>query len=147
MSCRNHARRARAPLGVSVLLALGILFMASGTALGISGMAASVEPAVRAQYPDAEALRPPPEQVAEAPVVAQLADIGRELRRDPVERAEAERLQPRVMTVLSDAATLKSVEEQVREYGTLTLLLAGIAVFSVGTFLRLRRGAQPPVLP
>jgi hypothetical protein len=138
-------RRARGSLAVSVCLALGVLLMATGTTLGISGMAASVGPAVQAQYPDATALAPPPDQAQDLPAVTRLADITREMREDPAQVQETVKLHPRVFSALAEAVEPAKVEETVREYGPVPLLLSGMIVLAVGGVLRARR--RPLQLP
>lgn len=113
--------------------------MMSGTSFGISGMSASVGPAVQAQYPDAAALAPPPDSAAGAPAVGRLGDIAREMDDDPTEVREATKLRPRVFSALAEAISPAGVEEQVREYGAVPLLLSGMLVLAVGGVLRFQR--------
>jgi hypothetical protein len=134
---RGPLSRVRGSLAVSAFLALGVLFMATGTALGISGMAASGGPAVQAQYPDATALAPPPGR-AEPPAVARLSDIARERDEDVAQR-EAVELRPRVFGAVADGAAAIGVDEHAREYGTIALLLSGMLVLAVGGVLRFQR--------
>jgi hypothetical protein len=125
-------------LAVSAFLALGVLFMTTGTSLGISGMAASGGSAVQAQYPDATALAPPPGQ-AEPPAVARISDIARETNDDVAQQREPVELRQRVFGALAEGAAAIGVDEHAREYGTLALLLSGMFVLAVGGVLRFQR--------
>ncbi len=130
----HRARPVGSLLAVSVCLAVGLLLVTSGLALGISGFAAN-EPAVDAQYPDAVGAKLGPKSV-----VSSLVDIDRVTvqakRKDPARWHAIQREIIRKTTrALTSAAGLAP-----RETGSIVLLIAGIAVILVGVILRWRRG-------
>ncbi|HTE58941.1 MAG TPA: hypothetical protein VK631_01240 [Solirubrobacteraceae bacterium] len=130
--------RFRGSLAVSALLALGVVFMATGTTLGISGTGASVGSAVQAQYPDATSLAPPP-GAADPPAVARLSDIGREADADVAQERAAVELRPKVFSAVAEGAAAIGIDENVRGYGSIALLLSGMFVLAVGGVLRFQR--------
>lgn len=126
---------------VVACLAAGALFSASGTGLAISGFA-SPGPAVRAQYPDAKDLAPNPERSDEAAEPVTLTDLieerAAEMKRTPQLRADAARVERELQAALSTPS-----RAGVREYGSIPLLVAGIGLLALGSFLRARRGPVP----
>jgi hypothetical protein len=123
---------ARFSLAIVACITVGMVLILSGTGLAISGFA-SAGPAVRAQYPDAAQLAPggtegrPP----------RLADLSRAVRDHPIPPTEQAQVRERFAGALGESAG------GLREYGSIPLLLGGIAVFAVGGFLRSRRDATP----
>jgi hypothetical protein len=138
----HPARPLGSLLAVSLCLAIGLLLLQTGTALGISGFASN-EPAVRAQYPDATYPDSAgPQAPGTQPVVSSLADIGhvtREAERNPKVAARLQASRPEItrmaLAALSSAAGLGTSQS-----GSIALLIAGIVVLSVGSALRWRRG-------
>jgi hypothetical protein len=123
---------------VSLCIAVGLLLISPGTALGISGFADD-QAAVRAQYPDSSAL----ETGGPAPVISSLGDVitdtRRVIARDPKARARLLSVQPtvrrRVVAAMSSATGLDPPQS-----GSIALLVPGIAVLAAGGVLRWRRG-------
>lgn len=133
------ARRHAASVAVSLCLAMGLVLTAAGTGLAISGLA-SDGPAVRAQYPDADALAPGAGQ--NGPAVSSLADIVRaraQLLRNP-RAAARRRLQEASIDRRITAALPSPTGLGVGDSGSIPLLMIGIAVLAVGGVLRWRRG-------
>ncbi len=132
----HPARPVGSLFALSLCLAVGLLLMTAGTALGISGFA-TPETAVRAQYPDA------PGASRAKPVVSSLDDIMRVTRkaardRDPT-AARRFREAEHVIALKARSAVLSSAGIDTRQSGSIALLAAGIAVLSVGGVLRWRR--------
>lgn len=123
----------RFSLAVVACLAVGFLLTLSGTGLAITGLS-SVGPAVQAQYPDATELAASPEQATQGTEHARLADLRQAVRTQP---AAAPTEQAQVTERF--AAALAQTGPGLREFGSIPLLLAGIAVFSLGGLLRFRR--------
>jgi hypothetical protein len=137
---RLEGRSAR-PLGsllaVSLCLAAGLLLVTAGTALGISGFA-SPGPAVRAQYPDATGPQGP------GPLISSLGSVMRVTRdidrdQDPKVAARRRAIEQEDTRKAKSAVLSASVVGDARQSGSIALLLAGIAVLSVGGVLRWRR--------
>jgi hypothetical protein len=130
-------------LAITLCLAAGLLLTLSGTGLAVSGLGSS-GPAVLAQYPDAMALVP--KGSASRSTVASLGDIvnsERRSQRNPnaakSRRADASRVERRVVAQLPSSGALAASQS-----GSIPLLISGIAVLSVGSILRWRRGGVPP---
>jgi hypothetical protein len=124
-------------LAVSLCLAVGLLLISTGTALGISGFASN-EPAVRAQYPDATDLQ----GAGTKPVVSSLGNViymTREAARNP-KVAARQRVIEQNITRMSIGALSSVAGLDARQSGSIALLIAGIVVLSVGGVLRWRRG-------
>lgn len=124
-------------VAVSLCLAVGLLFISAGTALGISGFD-SDQPAVRTQYPDAAGLQPR----GPKPMISSLGDVTnvtRKIERDPKAAARFRAVQRatsrKVVAAMSSTPALDT-----RQSGSIALLIVGIAVVAVAGFLRWRRG-------
>ena len=134
----GHPARPRGSLlAVSLCLAVGLLLVTAGTALGISGFA-SPGPAVRAQYPDASGLQGPGPQ----PVISSLGSlmhVTRDIDRNPKARARSRAKEQGYNRKAKRAVLSAAVGGDARQSGSIALLLAGIAVLSVGGVLRWRR--------
>jgi hypothetical protein len=135
----GHPARPRGSLlAVSLCLAVGLLLVTAGTALGISGFA-SPGPAARAQYPDAPGLQGPGPQPAISSL-GSLMRVTRDIEREPKKVAARWRAKERADTRKATKAVLSAaVGGDARQSGSIALLLAGIAVLSVGGVLRWRR--------
>ncbi len=123
----------RSSLAILLCLTIGTLLTLTGTGLAISGFA-SVGPAVQAQYPDATARDPGLKKNGGKRTIS-LADIRRAARSRQITPAQQAQVAQRTRTALADAGP------GLREYGSIPLLVFGIAVFSLGGFLRMRRDA------
>jgi hypothetical protein len=135
---RDHpVRPVGSLLAVSLCLAVGLVFVSAGTALGISGFDSN-QPAVRAQYPDTAGLQPR----GPKPVISSLRDVisvTRKIERDPKAAARFRAVQNAVSHKLG-AAMSSAPALDTRQTGSIALLIVGIAVLAVGGFLRWRRG-------
>jgi hypothetical protein len=142
---RNPARPVGSLLAVSLCLAVGLLLISTGTALGLSGFASN-GPAVRAQYPDAPDLQGAGPQ----PVVSSLGNViyvtrkaERNLRREAARNPKAaaqQRVIEQKVTRMAIGALSSVAGLGASQSGSIALLVAGIVVLSVGGVLRWRRG-------
>jgi hypothetical protein len=115
-----------------------LLLVSAGPALAVSGFATG-GPAVDAQYPDAfdPTNTPPPRPTS----VASLGDVTRHERRQatsPKARADESKVRKRVVR-----AVPRPAGPGVSESGSISLLITGIAVLSIGGIVRWRRGGGP----
>lgn len=134
----HPARPLGSLLAVSLCLAVGLLLVTAGTALGISGFA-SPGPAVRAQYPDASGLQGSGPQ----PVISSLGSlmrVTRDIDRNPKAAARSRAKEQGYTRKATRAVMSASVVGDARQSASIALLIAGIAVLSVGGVLRWRRG-------
>jgi hypothetical protein len=133
----DQARQAGSLLAVSLCLAVGLLLITGGVALGISGYS-SGQSAVLAQYPDATSLN----ATAPKPAVSSLGDVLKnthKILRTPKARARW-RAKQRTITRNTKHALATAAGLEPPQSGSIALLLAGMAVILVGVFLRWRRG-------
>lgn len=130
-------RRAGCLLAISLCLAGAPLLMAPGDALAISGYSSNT-PAVAAQYPDSNELR----SVGPKPVFSDLDAViahTRALLRNPKVRAQV-RAKERVIARKTTHAIATAAGLEPPQSGSIALLVAGMGVITLGSFLRWRRG-------
>jgi hypothetical protein len=135
----DPARRVGSLLAVSLCLAVGLLLITGGVALGISGYS-SDESAVLAQYPDSAT----PRQLGPKPTFASLGDVLKGTRtvmrsRSPKVRAQF-RVKQQAITRSTKHALTTAAGLDPPQSGSIALLVAGAAILVVGAFLRWRRG-------
>jgi hypothetical protein len=128
-------------VAITVCLMAGLLLSLTGTGLAISGFA-STGPAVRAQYPDDRTLAPSG-NAAGLPPVATLRAIIRQDRNASRRPGEARRFHRAELKIRerSLAVLPTSSKAGVQEYGSISLLVGGMVILSVGGLLRWRRTA------
>jgi hypothetical protein len=133
----HRAKPAGSLLAVSMCLAVGLLLVSTGAALGISAFA-TPGPAVRAQYPDSTGSL----GGGSPPVVSNLASLmrlTREAHRDPKAAARL-RVEERQAAQKATHAVMTAGGMDARQSGSIALLIVGLGVLSVGGVLRWRRG-------
>jgi hypothetical protein len=127
---------------IVVCLTVGLLLSTTGAGLAISGLA-STGPAVGAQYPDSQSF--PPDAKADPNTAGRSLVTLQKLRDDPSKRGSvAERKAEASVIGREVEAIARPSRSTAAEFGSMSLLLSGIAVMSIGGLLRWRRGSMAP---
>ena len=119
-------------LGLSLCLGVGLLLTFPGTAWAISGYAGG-STAVAAQYQDSAAALAGPK-----PVISDLAQVMHATRASLLSDSPKDQASRRNV-VRDELQALSSEEGNLRQTGSIALLIAAIAVVLVGGVLRWRR--------